>query len=70
MIPTTTYDQVRLEQQNQLARLELRQHEQAAREQRAQSVETHPVRTHLITVKRAVATAAAILVTAAVALFL
>ncbi|CAN5847992.1 hypothetical protein BH24CHL6_BH24CHL6_11150 [soil metagenome] len=69
MIPTTTYDQIRLEQQNQLARLELRQHERAAREHRSTSVQTHRVRAHLVTAKRAAAAAGAILVTTAIALF-
>ncbi|HUG48413.1 MAG TPA: hypothetical protein VMP67_08385 [Candidatus Limnocylindria bacterium] len=44
MIPTTTYDQIRLEQHNQLARLELRRHEKAAaRRQHAEQAPTQAV---------------------------
>ena len=43
MIPTTTYDQIRLEQHNQLARLELRRHEKAARRHHAEQAPTEAV---------------------------
>jgi len=68
MIPTTTYDQVRLEQHNQLAHLERRQHALAAREHRADSVRSEKVRVQFGTARRAVAAACAIVTAMAILL--
>ncbi len=68
MIPTVTYDQVRIEQQGRLARLELRQHERAARAHRAEKARTQRVHGHVSNRRAAVALGA--VVTAALVLFL
>ena len=61
MIPTITYDQVRLERQGQLDRLELRRHERAALEHRAARPRTEQVHVHLATSRRLALAASGIL---------
>lgn len=68
MIPTTTYDQVRLEQHNRLAHLELRRHEMAGREGRAPAVRGEKVRVQFGTARRAAAAACAIVTAMAILL--
>lgn len=70
MIPTTTYDQVRLEQHNRLAHLELRQHALAARERRAEPVHSEKVRVQFGAAKRAAAAACAIVTAMTILLIL
>jgi hypothetical protein len=69
MIPTVTYDQVRIEQQNRLAHLELRRHVHEARAQRSEKAGLERVRQHAAHGRRAAVAVGAVLV-ALLALFI
>ena len=70
MIPTTTYDQVRLEQHNRLAHLELRRHAMAAREARSERVHSEKVRVDFSTARRAAVAVCALITAATILLVL
>jgi hypothetical protein len=69
MIPTVTYDQIRVEQQNRLAHLELRRHAHAARAHRTEKAGLERVRGHVLSGQRAAVALGAVLV-ALLALFI